>query len=42
MQHLKNAKAGTRIVSGRLRRQEIVSSGKHPKRFVPPLMFLEK
>ena len=26
----------------RLRRHEVVSSGKHPKRFVPSLMYLEK
>lgn len=26
----------------RLRRHEVVSSGKHPKRFIPALMYLEK
>ncbi|MFN3566816.1 MAG: GIY-YIG nuclease family protein, partial [Burkholderiaceae bacterium] len=26
----------------RLRRHEIVSSGKHPKRFIPSPMYLEK
>jgi len=81
MQHLKNAKAGKRILlvgrillkpgqrvekslllaeraliryflseghdlvnmqGTRLRRHEIVSSGKHPKRFIPGLIYLEK
>jgi hypothetical protein len=81
MQHLRNAKAGKRILLAgealtkpgqqldktlrlseralvryflseghdlvnkqgtRLRRHEIVSSGKHPKRFIPDLMYLEK
>jgi hypothetical protein len=81
MQHLKNAKAGKRILlvgrillkpgqraekslllaeraliryflseghdlvnmqGARLRRHEIVSSGKHPKRFIPGLIYLEK
>lgn len=81
MQHLRNAKAGKRVIvcgqivtkpgqqlnkslllieralvryflseghdlvnkqGTRLRRHEIVSTGKHPKRFIPSLMYLEK
>ncbi len=81
MQHLRNAKSGTRVLMScrlvtkpgqrlekslllveralirhflaeghdlvnkqgtRLRRHEIVSSGNHPKRLIPPLMYVEK